>query len=158
MSEETTEQVVEEVVEPGQEIDPVATLTSDLQRLQAEYANYRKRVERDRAVAHESAVGAVLTELLALLDDVDRAEQHGELSGGFKAVADQLNSITSRIGLEKYGTEGEAFDPQIHEALMHEESSEVSVPTASKILLPGYKYKNRILRPARVSVTGPVGA
>ena len=158
MSEETTEQVVEEVVEPGQEADPVATLTSDLQRLQAEYANYRKRVERDRAVAHESAVGAVLTELLALLDDVDRAEQHGELSGGFKAVADQLNSITSRIGLEKYGTEGEAFDPQIHEALMHEESVEVLVPTASKILQSGYKYKERILRPARVSVTDPAGA
>ena len=158
MSEETTEQVVEEVVEPGQEADPVATLIADLQRLQAEYANYRKRVERDRAVAHESAIGAVLTELLALLDDVDRAEQHGELSGGFKAVADQLNSITSRIGLEKYGTEGEAFDPQIHEALMHDESSEVEVPTASKILQPGYKYKERILRPARVSVTDPAGA
>ena len=136
MSEETTEQLVEEVVEPGQEADPVATLTSDLQRLQAEYANYRKRVERDRAVAHESAVGAVLTELLALLDDVDRAEQHGELTGGFKAVADQLNSITSRIGLEKYGTAGEAFDPQIHEALMHETSADVAVPTASKILQP----------------------
>jgi molecular chaperone GrpE len=158
MSEETTEQVAEEVVEPGQEIDPVATLTSDLQRLQAEYANYRKRVERDRAVAHESAVGAVLTELLALLDDVDRAEQHGELSGGFKAVADQLNSITSRIGLEKYGTEGEVFDPQIHEALMHDESADVAVATASKILQPGYKYKERILRPARVAVTDPVGA
>ena len=158
MSEETTEQVVEEVVEPGQEADPVATLTADLQRLQAEYANYRKRVERDRAVAHESAVGAVLTELLALLDDVDRAEQHGELSGGFKALADQLNSVVSRIGLEKYGTEGEAFDPQIHEALMHDESVEVEVPTASKILQSGYKYKERILRPARVAVTDPAGA
>jgi molecular chaperone GrpE len=100
-------------------------------------------------------VGAVLTELLALLDDVDRAEQHGELTGGFKAVADQLNSITSRIGLEKYGTEGEAFDPQIHEALMHDESADVSVATATKILQPGYKYKERILRPARVAVTDP---
>ena len=158
MSEETTEQVVEEVVEPGQGADPVATLTSDLQRLQAEYANYKKRVERDRAVAHESAIGAVLTELLALLDDVDRAEAHGELSGGFKAVADQLNSITSRIGLEKYGTEGEVFDPQIHEALMHAESADVAVATASKILQPGYKYKERILRPARVAVTDPAGA
>ena len=157
MTENTTEEVVEDVVEPGQEADPVATLTADLQRLQAEYANYRKRVERDRAVAHESAVGAVLTELLALLDDVDRAEQHGELSGGFKAVADQLNSITSRIGLEKYGTEGEAFDPQIHEALMHDESADVAVSTASKILQPGYKYKERILRPARVAVTDPAG-
>jgi molecular chaperone GrpE len=156
MTEETTEQVVEDVVvEPGQETDPVAALTADLQRLQAEYANYRKRVERDRAVAHESAIGAVLTELLALLDDVDRAEQHGELTGGFKAVADQLNSITSRIGLEKYGTAGEAFDPQIHEALMHDESADVAVATASKILQPGYKYKERILRPARVAVTDP---
>jgi molecular chaperone GrpE len=155
---EPTLEATDVVVEPGQEADPVATLTSDLQRLQAEYANYRKRVERDRAVAHESAVGAVLTELLAVLDDVDRAEQHGELSGGFKAVADQLNSITSRIGLEKYGTEGELFDPQIHEALMHDESADVAVATASKILQPGYKYKERILRPARVAVTDPAGA
>jgi molecular chaperone GrpE len=159
MTEHTTEEVVSQeentAVEPGQEADPVATLTADLQRLQAEYANYRKRVERDRAVAHESAIGAVLTELLALLDDVDRAEQHGELTGGFKAVADQLNSITSRIGLEKYGTAGEAFDPQIHEALMHDESADVAIATASKILQPGYKYKERILRPARVAVTDP---
>lgn len=147
---------VEEVA-PDQVIDPVVTLTSDLQRLQAEYANYRKRVERDRSLAHEMAIGAVLTELLALLDDVDRAEQHGELIGGFKAVADQLNAITTRIGLEKYGIEGDAFDPQIHEALMHETSTEVSVPTATKILQPGYKYKERILRPARVSVTDPAG-
>ena len=159
MSEETslTEESVVEDVAPDQETDPVATLTSDLQRLQAEYANYRKRVERDRSLAHEMAIGAVLTELLALLDDVERAEQHGELTGGFKAVADQLNSITTRIGLEKYGVEGEAFDPQIHEALMHETSTDVAVPTASKILQPGYKYKERILRPARVSVTDPAG-
>ena len=148
------ELVVEELV-PDRVIDPVATLTNDLQRLQAEYANYRKRIERDRLVAHEMAIGAVLTELLALLDAVDLAEQHGEVTGGFKAVSDQLNAITSRIGLEKYGSEGEAFDPQIHEALMHETSADVAVPTATKILQPGYKYKERILRPARVSVTDP---
>ncbi len=147
----------EEVVEaaPGQETDPVAALTADLQRLQAEYANYRKRVERDRSVAHDIAIGSVLTELLATLDDIDRASQHGELTGGFKAVADQLASLTNRFGLEKYGTDGEAFDPQIHEALMHDTSADVAVPTASKILQPGYKYKERILRPARVSVTDP---
>ena len=148
------DELVEDVA-PDQIIDPVLTLTNDLQRLQAEYANYRKRIERDRLVAHEMAIGAVLTELLALLDAVDLAEQHGEVTGGFKAVADQLNSITSRIGLEKYGSEGEAFDPQIHEALMHETSADVAVATASKILQPGYKYKERILRPARVSVTDP---
>jgi len=159
VTEETsvTEESVVIDAAPDQETDPVVALTSDLQRLQAEYANYRKRVERDRSLAHEMAIGAVLTELLALLDDVDRAEQHGELTGGFKAVADQLNSIVSRIGLEKYGTEGEAFDPQIHEALMHETSADVAVPTASKILQPGYKFKERILRPARVSVTDPAG-
>jgi molecular chaperone GrpE len=165
MTDETTNEVVEEVVEdvienveavaPGQETDPVAALTADLQRLQAEYSNYRKRVERDRAVAHELAIGSVLTELLATLDDIDRAAQHGELSGGFKAVADQLSSLTNRFGLEKYGTEGEPFDPQIHEALMHDTSGDVAVATASKILQPGYKYKERILRPARVAVTEP---
>jgi molecular chaperone GrpE len=161
MTEESTpvvEDSVEEVVEvaaPDQETDPVAALTADLQRLQAEYSNYRKRVERDRAVAHELAIGSVLTELLATLDDIDRASQHGELTGGFKAVADQLSSLTNRFGLEKYGTEGEAFDPQIHEALMHDTSADVAVATASKILQPGYKYKERILRPARVAVTEP---
>ena len=151
----SAEELVVEEVAPDQVIDPVATLTNDLQRLQAEYANYRKRIERDRLVAHEMAIGAVLTELLALLDAVDLAEQHGEVTGGFKAVSDQLNAITSRIGLEKYGSEGEAFDPQIHEALMHETSADVAVATATKILQPGYKYKERILRPARVSVTDP---
>ena len=161
---ETTEalteviEAVQETVEasaPIQETDPVAALTADLQRLQAEYANYRKRVERDRAVAHEMAIGSVLTELLAILDDVDRAAEHNELTGGFKAVADQMAAITNRFGLEKYGSEGDAFDPQIHEALLHDTSADVSVPTASKILQPGYKYKERILRPARVAVTDP---
>jgi len=154
---EETTPVVEDVVEaaPEQEIDPVAALTADLQRLQAEYANYRKRVERDRALSHELAIGAVLTELLATLDDIDRAADHNELTGGFKAVADQLVAITTRFGLEKYGTEGEPFDPQIHEALLHDTSADVAVATASKILQPGYKYKERILRPARVAVTDP---
>ena len=155
MSEDiSVEEVVTEAV-PDQEIDPVAALTSDLQRLQAEYANYKKRVERDRALAHEHAIGSVLAEFLSVLDDIDRAESHGELSGGFKAVADQINAVTARIGLEKYGTEGEAFDPNIHEALMHDTSADVAVPTASKILQPGYKFKERILRPARVTVTDP---
>lgn len=154
---DTFDEIVEGVVaeEPGQETDPVASLTADLQRLQAEYANYRKRVERDRAVASEVAVGAVLTELLAVLDDIDRADSHGELNGGFKAVADQIQNVTKRFGLEKFGQEGSEFDPMIHEALLHDTSESVSVPTATKILQPGYKYKERILRPARVAVTEP---
>ncbi len=162
MDEAATEEVEEveeviEVAEPVAEIDPVTALTSDLQRLQAEYSNYRKRVERDRFLAHELAIGAVLTELLALLDDIDRADEHGELNGGFKAVADQLTAITARFGLEKYGTKGDAFDPQLHEALLHETSADVAVPTATAIMQSGYKYKERILRPARVGVTDPIG-
>ena len=137
--------------------DPTVTLTEDLQRLQAEYANYRKRVERDRALASELGMATVLTELLSILDDIDRASEHGELQGGFKAVADQIAAITNRLGLEKFGTEGDEFDPQIHEALMHETSAEVKTPTASKILQPGYKFKDRILRAARVAVTDPEG-
>ena len=133
----------------------LAVLTADLQRLQAEYINYRKRVERDRAVAHELAVSAILTELLPILDDVDRAREHGELQGGFKAIADQLISVTTRIGLQSFGEAGASFDPQIHEALMHSISSEVTEPTATAILQPGYKYKERILRPARVAVADP---
>ena len=139
----------------GESLDLTATLTADLQRLQAEYSNYRKRVERDRAVASEIAIAAVLSELLATLDDIDRAAEHGELTGGFKSVADQLINTTTKLGLEKYGEDGDAFDPQIHEALLHETSAEVTVPTASKILQPGYKFKDRVLRPARVSVTDP---
>ena len=136
MSEDiSVEEVVTEAA-PDQEIDPVAALTSDLQRLQAEYANYKKRVERDRALAHELAIGSVLAEFLSVLDDIDRAESHGELSGGFKTVADQINTVTARIGLDKYGTEGEAFDPNIHEALMHDAHDDCDeYPTRAKMLL-----------------------
>ena len=153
---ETTEKVAE--VAGGVEADSfdlTATLTADLQRLQAEYSNYRKRVERDRAVASEIAVASVLSELLSTLDDIARAEEYGELTGGFKSVAEQLINVTAKLGLEKYGQDGDEFDPQIHEALMHETSSEVKSVIASKILQPGYKFKERVLRPARVAVTQP---
>ena len=131
-------------------------LTEDLQRLQADYSNYRKRVDRDRAVAHELAVASVLNELLPIIDDLDRARTHGELEGGFKSVADQIENAVSKIGLVKFGEAGTPFDPQIHEALMHLTSNEVSEVTATEILQKGYKYKVRVLRPARVTVTDPV--
>jgi molecular chaperone GrpE len=154
MSEETTTEVVTEEA-ATESVDPVAALTDDLQRLQAEYANYRKRVERDRAQSAEVAISSVLLEFLAILDDLDRAAAHNELSGGFKAVADQVIATTSKLGLEKFGDAPSAFDPNIHDALMHETSAEVSETTVTKILQPGYKYKERILRPARVVVTDP---
>jgi len=157
---ENINETVDESVEVAAEVeaesfDLTATLTADLQRLQAEYSNYRKRVERDRAVASEIAIASVLSELLSTLDDIDRAAQHGELTGGFKSVADQLINTTTKLGLEKYGQDGDEFDPQIHEALMHETSADVKIATATKILQPGYKFKERVLRPARVSVTDP---
>ena len=154
MSEETTTEVVTEEA-ATESVDPVPALTEDLQRLQAEYANYRKRVERDRALSAEVAISSVLLEFLAILDDLDRAAAHNELSGGFKAVADQVIATTSKLGLEKFGDAPSTFDPNIHDALMHETSADVSETTVTKILQPGYKYKERILRPARVVVTDP---
>ena len=136
-------------------VDEVATLTADLQRLQAEYANYRKRVDRDRLSTTEFAFAAVLMEFLPVLDDLDRAAEHGELTGGFKAVADRVNSVVEKLGLSKFAEAPVPFNPEIHEALTHESSTEVTQPTASKILQPGYKYKERVIRPARVAVTDP---
>ena len=156
MSEEIkTEEEVVSTEAVAEVIDPVTVLTDDLQRLQAEFANYRKRIERDRSLASDLAISSVLFEFLAILDDLDRAESHGEISGGFKAVSEQINATMTKLGLEKYGSAPEAFDPNIHEALLHETSSEVRETTVSKILQPGYKYKERILRPARVVVTDP---
>ena len=155
MSEETNSEEVVSDEAVAEVIDPVTALTEDLQRLQAEFANYRKRIERDRSLASDLAISSVLFEFLAILDDLDRAESHGELSGGFKAVAEQINATMTKLGLEKYGSAPEVFDPNIHEALLHETSSEVRETTVSKILQPGYKYKERILRPARVVVTDP---
>ena len=154
MTEETTTEVVTEEV-AAESKDPVAALTEDLQRLQAEFAKYRKRVERDRTLAAEVAISSVLLEFLAVLDDLDRAETHNELSGGFKAVADQIISTTSKLGLEKFGEAPSLFDPNIHDALMHETSEEVKETTVTKILQPGYRFKERVLRPARVVVTDP---
>ncbi len=137
-------------------VDVVAVLTSDLQRLQAEYANYRKRVERDREQARDLAVAAVLTELIPVLDDLERARGHNELEGGFKAVAEQLERLAAKFGLERFGDAGVPFDPAIHEALTHTVSEDVDTITAIEILQPGYRLKDRTLRPARVAVADPV--
>ena len=159
-AEESSEQELSDAVdaaltEAAVEVDEVASLTADLQRLQAEYANYRKRVDRDRLTAHEISTSLVVAELLPVLDDIARAEEHGELTGGFKAVADQLTAITTRLGLTKFADVNVAFDPQIHEALMHSTSPDVTETTATQILQPGYKFKDRVIRPARVAVTDP---
>jgi molecular chaperone GrpE len=131
--------------------------TADLQRVTAEYANYRKRVDRDRAALVETATGAVLAALLPVLDDVDRARQHGDLTGAFKAVADQLEATLEKLGLSPYGAEGDAFDPTLHEAVAHQTSAAVTEPTCVAVLRRGYKLGERILRVPLVAVAEPSG-
>ena len=135
----------------------LAERTADLQRLQAEYANYRKRVERDRVAVREQALANVLGELLPVLDDIGRAREHGELTGGFKSVAESLEAAVAKLGLTSYGEDGDPFDPNLHEALMHSYSPDVTEPTCVRVLQPGYKIGDRTLRAARVAVAEPSG-
>ncbi|MEU0675367.1 nucleotide exchange factor GrpE [Streptomyces sp. NPDC006172] len=129
--------------------------TADLQRLQAEYQNYRRRVERDRIAVKEVAIANLLTELLPVLDDIGRAREHGELVGGFKSVAESLETVAAKMGLQQFGKEGEPFDPTIHEALMHSYAPDVTETTCVAILQPGYRIGERTIRPARVAVAEP---
>jgi molecular chaperone GrpE len=133
----------------------VASLTGDLQRLQAEYVNYKRRVDRDRELVKQNATFAVLSAMLPVLDDIDRAREHGEVEGGFKAVADSLERIVSGLGLEKFGKPGDEFDPNLHEALMHGHSPDVTTTTCQNIVHAGYRIGDRVVRPARVTVVDP---
>jgi molecular chaperone GrpE len=146
----------EQPAEP--EADRVAELTADLQRVSAEYANYRKRVERDRVAVVEMATAGLLGQLLPILDDIDRARQHGDLTGAFASVGETLEQVTGKLGLERFGAAGEPFDPAVHEALMQAEPDpSASVPTCAAVFQPGYRLSGdgRVLRPARVSVAEP---
>jgi molecular chaperone GrpE len=129
--------------------------TADLQRLQAEYQNYRRRVQRDQAMVKEVAIANLLTELLPVLDDIGRAREHDELVGGFKSVGESLEAVTAKLGLQTFGKEGEPFDPTIHEALMHSYAPDVTETTCVAILQPGYRFGDRTIRPARVAVAEP---
>lgn len=133
----------------------LAERTTDLQRITAEYANYRRRVERDKLAVVEQASGAVLTALLPILDDIDRAREHGDLTGGFKAVAEQLEAVLTKLGLAAFGDAGDPFDPMVHEAVMHSTSADVTEPTCVEVLRRGYKLGDRLLRPALVAVADP---
>jgi molecular chaperone GrpE len=127
----------------------------DLQRVTAEYANYRKRVERDRTAMAEQAIGVVLQALLPILDDLDRARDHGDLTGPFGAVAEQLNAALAKFGLTVFGEQGDAFDPTRHEAVAHQTSAEVTEPTCVTVMRRGYMLGDRLLRPALVAVADP---
>jgi molecular chaperone GrpE len=129
--------------------------TADLQRVTAEYANYRKRVERDRMLAAEQAVAMVLAALLPVLDDIDRARDHGDLTGPFASVAEQLTTIAGKLGLTAFGAKGDPFDPKRHEAVAHQTSADVTEPTCIDVMRRGYLLGERLLRPAMVAVADP---
>ncbi|MDP9821533.1 nucleotide exchange factor GrpE [Nocardioides massiliensis] len=142
--------------------DPVAVAraelaerTLDLQRLQAEYVNYKRRVDRDRDLVRENAQVTVLSALLPVLDDIDRAREHGELEGGFKAVADSLMGVVTGLGLVRFGESGDEFDPNLHEALMHGHSPHVTTTTCQDIVQAGYRIGERVVRAAKVTVVDP---
>jgi len=130
----------------------LAERTLDLQRLQAEYVNYKRRVDRDRNVAYQRGVEAVLTELLPVLDGIEAAKAHGELTGGAVMLADEVNKVAAKHGLVSFGVEGEPFNPHIHEALMTLDKPGYSVPSVAAVFQKGYSIGDRILRPARVGV------
>jgi molecular chaperone GrpE len=133
----------------------LAERTSDLQRVQAEYVNYKRRVDRDRDLARKVTIEGVLKDFLSVLDDVRSAREHEELNGGFKAVAEEIERVTSKYGLESFGEAGDPFNPHIHEALLHAHADGIDGPTCVEILQPGYRIGDRILRPARVAVAEP---
>jgi molecular chaperone GrpE len=146
----------EESVAQGTEAAAAAELKNDLLRLQAEYVNYRKRVERDRAVAGEMAVIGVLNSLLPVLDDVDAARQHGDLADGpFAAIATKLENALKTYGLTRIDETGVEFDPTIHEALIQQPGDDIEVDTVSQVLRSGYKSGERVLRAAQVIVAVP---
>ncbi|HEY1488356.1 MAG TPA: nucleotide exchange factor GrpE, partial [Micromonosporaceae bacterium] len=146
-------------VEATPEIDEMRNgldeLTRDLQRVTAEYANYRKRVDRDRMLVAEQATGAVLTSLLPVLDDMDRARNHGDLVGPFASVAEQLSAALGKFGLTAFGDVGDPFDPTLHEAVAHTSSPDVTETACIEIMRRGYLLGDRLLRPALVAVADP---
>ena len=154
-SEPTEAEKTEEPAEPSLE-QQLAERTADLQRLQAEYVNYKRRVERDRAFVRAQGEAAVLRSLLTVLDDIGRAEEHGQLEGGFKAVADALQQAVKSHRLEMFGEPGDVFDPRLHEALFHSgESPDVERTTISTVVRTGYRVGDDVIRHAQVGVVDP---
>jgi molecular chaperone GrpE len=134
----------------------LAERTADLQRLQAEFLNYKRRVDRDRELMRENAKFAALLPIVDVLDTVDRAREHGPLEGGFQAVAEQLERVVAGLGLAKFGAPGDAFDPTAHEALSHiGEDPEVTVTTCQVVAKSGYRIGDRVVRAAQVLVVDP---
>jgi molecular chaperone GrpE len=133
----------------------LAERTEDLQRVTAEYANYRRRVDRDRTLVVDQAAERFALQLFPIVDDIERARDHGDLTGAFKVVADRVLGLLDGLGVTAFGVAGDPFDPALHEAVIHDTSPEVSAPTASTVLRQGFRRGDRVLRTAMVAVTDP---
>ena len=136
----------------------LAERTADLQRVSAEFTNFRRRTERERESTVAAAEAAVAGELLTALDDVESAQSHGDLTGPFKVVADRLTETLQRAGLTPFGAEGDAFDPSLHEAVASDTSPDVAGPTVTTVMRRGYRVGDRVLRAAMVGVTDSDGS
>ncbi len=155
-SSEVQEELKAASMDAAQLEQALAERTADLQRLQAEYVNYKRRVDRDRELVRENASYTALAPIVEVLDTIDRAREHGDLDEGFRAVADQLERAVANAGLVRYGEPGDAFDPRLHEALSHiGEDPEVEVTTCKTIVKAGYRIGERVVRAAQVLVVDP---
>lgn len=134
-----------------------ASHLSDLQRLNAEYVNFRNRSKREQEAARTRGIEDVLSGMLPVLDDITRARDAGDLDGPFLAISEKLSDALAKFGIEAFGAVGEEFDPMLHEALMHQESAEATSTTITTLIETGYKIGDRVVRAARVAVTGPQG-
>jgi len=156
MSEHETPVAEQQPVGGGGDLEKQLTeRTEDLQRVTAEYANYRRRVDRDRTLVVDQAAERFAVQLFPIVDDIQRANDHDELTGGFKLVADRILGLLDGLGVEAFGVAGDPFDPSLHEAVIHDTSSEVTVPTATTVLRQGFRRADRVLRTAMVAVTDP---
>ena len=134
----------------------LAERSNDLQRLQAEFLNYKRRVDRDRDLIKQNATYAALAPITEVLDTIDRAREHAPLEGGFQTVAEQLERTVAQLGVTKFGTPGDAFDPSLHEAISHiGEDPDVEVTTCKVIAKAGYRVGDRVVRAAQVLVVDP---
>jgi molecular chaperone GrpE len=146
----------DETAEQTEDTDEAAELREDLLRLQAEFVNYRRRVERDRDVAKDNATYSMLEAMLPVLDDIDAAEAAGDLDGPFAAIARKLTTTLEGFGLVKHDSEalvGQPFDPVHHEAMLRQPSDEVAEEHIVQVLRNGYLYNERVLRAAQVMVS-----
>jgi molecular chaperone GrpE len=157
MSEHETPVATEAPVQTGDGdlAKQLAERTEDLQRVTAEYANYRRRVDRDRSLVADQAAERFAAQLFPIVDDIQRARDHGDLEGPFKVVADRVLGLLEGLGATPFGTTGDPFDPSLHEAVMHDTSPDVDYPMVTTVLRQGYRRGERVLRTAMVAVTDP---